>query len=113
MEQFVLFFQAPVMESPVDLSPAQQAEIEQSWQNYIGGIAAQGKFLGTQRLAPEKSFVGQYSSESTIASQAFETIGFLTIKADDIQEAKALAASCPIVHMGGQVEVRPIIPFEL
>jgi hypothetical protein len=42
-----------------------------------------------------------------------ETVGGYTIiKANDLKEATELAKGCPIVTVGGSVEVRPIIMMD-
>jgi hypothetical protein len=35
----------------------------------------------------------------------------MIIKANSVEEATSIAKNCPILHMGGSVEVRDIIPM--
>ncbi len=89
-----------------------QASIKQ-WQDWIGGIAAQGKFLSTNRLG----FEGKTLKPNSIVTdgpyaEVKEMIGgYLIVKATDLNEAMQLANGCPILDIGGHVEVRAIVPM--
>lgn len=94
-------------------SPEQmQASIKQ-WQDWIGGIAAQGKFLSTNRLGfegktlkPNNVIVdGPYAEVKEIVG------GYILVKATNIDEAMKLAEGCPILNIGGHVEVRNVMPM--
>lgn len=94
-------------------SPEQmQASINQ-WQDWIGGIAAQGKFLSTNRLGfegktlkPNSVIVdGPYAEVKEIVG------GYILVKATNIDEAMKLAEDCPILNIGGHVEVRNVMPM--
>ena len=94
-------------------SPEQmQASIKQ-WQDWIGGIAAQGKFVGTNRLSsvgktlkPNQVIVdGPYAEVKEIIG------GYVIVKATTLDEAMKLAEGCPILAIGGHVEVRTVIPM--
>ena len=39
--------------------------------------------------------------------------GYSIIKASSLEEATELSKGCPILSVGGSVEVRPIIPMEI
>jgi hypothetical protein len=110
MKEFMMIFRMtpdPTFQmSPEDLS----ANIKQ-WQDWIGGIAAQGKFLSTNQLGFEgktlkaKSLItdGPYAEVKEIIG------GYVIVKAENIDEAIGLAEGCPILFIGGNVEVRDII----
>lgn len=92
-------------------SPEQmQASIKQ-WQDWIGGIAAQGKFIGTNRLGFEGKTLkpnnvitdGPYAEIKEIVG------GYILVKANNIDEAMKLAEGCPILGIGGHIEVRNVI----
>jgi len=93
-------------------SPEQmQASIKQ-WQDWIGGIAGQGKFIGTNRLGFEGKTLkpnnvvtdGPYAEVKEIVG------GYILVKANSIDDALELAKGCPILNIGGHVEVRNIMP---
>lgn len=92
-------------------SPEQmQASIKQ-WQDWIGGIAAQGKFLSTNRLGFEGKTL---KPNNVIADGPYAEVkeivgGYILVKANDIDEAMKLAEGCPILLIGGHVEVRNVM----
>lgn len=98
-----------------ELSPeAIQAEIAK-WNQWIGGIAAQGKMISTEGLVPTGKVVS--GSKHVITDGPFtegkEIIGgFMILTADSIEEAIELSKGCPIYDSEGRVEVRQIQVFE-
>lgn len=94
-------------------SPEQmQASIKQ-WQDWIGGIAAQGKFLSTNRLGFEGKTL---KPNNVIADGPYAEVkeivgGYILVKATNIDEAMKLAEGCPILTIGGHVEVRSVMPM--
>ena len=77
----------------VEMSPEMlQASIKQ-WQDWIGGIAAQGKFIGTNQLGFEGKTLkpnnvitdGPYAEVKEIVG------GYVLVKANNIDEAIELA----------------------
>lgn len=94
-------------------SPEQmQASIKQ-WQDWIGGIAAQGKFIDTNRLGFEGKTL---KPNNVIADGPYAEVkeiigGYILVKATDIDEAMKLADGCPILNIGGHVEVRNVMPM--
>lgn len=94
-------------------SPEQmQASIKQ-WQDWIGGIAAQGKFLSTNRLGFEGKTL---KANNVIADGPYAEVkeiigGYILVKATNMNEALKLAEGCPILNIGGHVEVRNVMPM--
>ena len=92
-------------------SPGQmQASIKQ-WQDWIGGIAAQGKFISTNRLGFEGKTL---KPNNVIADGPYAEVkeivgGYILVKANSIDEAMKLAEGCPILNIGGHVEVRNVL----
>lgn len=81
------------------------------WDNWIGGIAAQGKLApGGKRLAQG----GKVLSTSGIITDGpyvelkEQLSGFIMVTASGIDEAVTLAHGCPILMVGGNVEIRQI-----
>jgi hypothetical protein len=96
--------------SPEDM----QAEL-QKWNNWIAGIAAQGKLIATDALYPTGKIVkgmehivtdGPYTEAKEIVS------GFMLLKADSIEEAIELSKGCPMYEYDSVVEIRPVQNFE-
>ncbi|MEO1022177.1 MAG: YciI family protein [Bacteroidota bacterium] len=93
---------------------AEQQEQQQLWGAFIGGIASAGKLVSTNELGFEGINVHpDQSTDEGIAVLDNQTLGgYMVITADSIAEASELAKGCPILGMGGSVEVRNIVPME-
>ncbi|WP_343701526.1 YciI family protein [Chitinophaga sp.] len=113
MNEFMMIFRHPVP-GETTLSPEQlQAGIE-LWQNWIGGIAAQGKFVSTNQLGFQGKTLrpGRVVTDGPYAEVKEMVGGYVIVKAASLQEAADLAEGCPILAMGGHVEVRDIMKID-
>jgi hypothetical protein len=92
---------------------AEMEASQQQWGAFIGGLAQQEKFVSTHQLGFEGNQVfADHSITEGIHVAAKQTMGGnMIIKADSLQEATELAKGCPILAMGGSVEVRSITPM--
>lgn len=110
MKEFLMLFRH--IPNP-DLMPegeALQAEINK-WQNWIGGIAAQGKFVKSNELDYEGKIVnaGKVITDGPYAEVKEIVGGYIIVKADNYDEAIEMAHGCPTLEYGGSVEVRAFI----
>lgn len=83
------------------------------WQDWIGGIAAQGKFSSTNRLGSDGKIL---KPNGVIADGPYAEIkeivgGYIIVKAASLDDAISMAEGCPILNIGGHVEVRNVIPM--
>jgi hypothetical protein len=110
MKEFVMLFRnAPTGANRP--TPEIMQEFAKKWDNWLGGIAAQGKFISGSRLSHEGKILkpdnvvtdGPYAEVKEILG------GFISIKAESLEDAFAMASGCPILLLGGYVEVRPVI----
>ena len=112
MSEFMMIFRNDYDPSFKPSPEQMQASIKQ-WQDWIGGIAAQGKFISTNRLGFEGKTLkpnniiadGPYAEVKEIVG------GYILVKADTMDEAMKLAEGCPILNIGGHVEVRNVMPM--
>lgn len=117
MNKFMLVFHSAATDESAfqDLSPeAIQAEI-QKWNQWIGGIAAQGKLAGTDALYPTGRTIRGASRVVTDGpyTEGKEIVGgYMLLSAASLEEAAEMAKGCPIFDTNGTVEVRPIQVFE-
>jgi hypothetical protein len=92
-------------------SPEEMQASTKHWMDWIGGIAAQNKLTDRgNRLVPAGKVV---KDNNLIADGPYMEIkesigGYSIVKANSIDEAVKLAKGCPILAMGGNVEVREI-----
>jgi hypothetical protein len=93
-------------------SPEQMQIWMKQTMDWIGGIAAQNKFVGGTGLPFSDAKVVGHNNVVTNGpfGDIKETIGgFITVKADSIDEAVEFAKGCPVLQGDGNtVEVRKI-----
>ncbi len=110
MKEFMMIFRMAPM-GDFQPTPEQMQESIKHWQDWIGSIAAQGKFVSTNQL----SFTGKTLKPGGVVTdgpyaEIKEIVGgYIIVKANDLDEALSLAQGCPILFVGGHVEVREVI----
>lgn len=110
MKEFMLIFRMPPM-GDFQPTPEQMQESIKHWQDWIGGIAAQGNFVSANQLG----FSGRtLKADGVITDGPYAEVkeimgGYVIVKANDLDEAVAMAHGCPIFMVGGHVEVRDIM----
>lgn len=112
LKEFMLFFRMkPTKEQP---TKEQQLAMHQQWGRYIGGIASNARLVSTSRLGFEGKTINNLSAvHDEIRVTEGETIsGSMVFKAGDLDEATQMAMDCPILRLGGSIEIRSIIPME-
>jgi hypothetical protein len=114
MNEFMMLFRSAGMPANT-LSPEEiQASIK-VWQDWIGSIAAQGKFSSTNQLGFQGKTVhaNQLITDGPYAEVKEIIGGYIIVKAAHLDEAVAMAQGCPILSVGGSVEVRDIMQLNL
>jgi hypothetical protein len=109
MNEFVLIFRRDFSTKEAQPSPQELQDSLKLWQDWLGGIAAQDKLAKPlQRWDGEGKIVTK--NKSVINGpyvEIKESIGgLIMIKATDYDEAVAIANGCPILDLGGNVEIR-------
>lgn len=114
MKEFLMIFRNDKPAGSSMPSAEQMQAIMQDWQNWIGGIAAQGKFVSTNRLYSEgKSIFADGAVIDGPYAEVKEMIGgYLIATADSLEEAVEMAKSCPNLKYGGKVEVRSVMSID-
>lgn len=112
LKEFMLLFRM----QPGNTQPTtvQMAVMQQQWSTFIGNIASQAKLVSTSRLGFESNIIDNSQTVSNhvyIANNEALT-GNMLIKAASLEEATEIAKSCPVLNMGGTVEVRNTIPMQ-
>jgi hypothetical protein len=93
-------------------SPEQMEIWMKQTMDWIGGIAAQNKFVGGTGLPFDDARV--ISSNGVVTNGAFGDIkerigGFITVRAESVEEALEFAKGCPVLQgPGNTMEVRRI-----
>lgn len=109
MNDFLLIFRRDFLGEETQPSAEQLKEHLQQWQDWFGSLAAQNKLSrplqrwdgGGRVLKSNKSVTnGPYV-------EIKESIGgLIIIKAENYEEALEIAQGCPILNLGGSVEIR-------
>ncbi|MDF2191783.1 YciI family protein [Paraflavitalea sp. CAU 1676] len=110
MKEFMLLFRQPSYDYS-QTSPAEMQDLYRKWQDWVGGIASQGKLVQTGiRLAEEGKVLraGGVVTDGPFVEIRERLGSFLVIKADDLDAATAMANGCPALDAGGSVEIRPV-----
>ena len=112
MDEFIVLMRLDLITKEAQPSPEQMKVYMQSYQQWVDGIVAQGKFVGGTGLAMEGKVIkpGKVVTDGPFAEIKESIAGFIVIKANDLDEAAQLAAACPILDgKGNSVEVRKIV----
>lgn len=111
MKEFMLLFRfQPSNEVPTQ---EQIQEMSNQWGKFIGDIAMQGKLVNTHQLGFEGVQINsQLQTEAGFHVAEGQMIaGNMVLKADNLESATEIAKNCPILYMGGSVEVRETLPM--
>ncbi|HMS67188.1 MAG TPA: YciI family protein [Saprospiraceae bacterium] len=112
-KEFMLLFR---YEPKMDYQPteAEMNEMHQDWGAYFGGIASEGNLVSTHQLGFEGIQIhADKSTSDGIHLADNQTLGGnLVVSAYSLEEAMEIGKNCPILKMGGTVEVRSILPMD-
>ena len=115
MNEFLLIFRNVPRTADVQPSPEQMQSMMKPWQDWMGSLAAQNKLVSSgNRLAEEGKVL---KNNSVVTNGPYVEIkeaigGYIIIRADSLDEAAELSKGCPIFSVGGNVEVRMVIPMD-
>ncbi len=110
MKEFLLIFRNDFDALPNFSQEEAQANTKK-WMDWIGGIAAQNKLSnrGNRLTSSGKVIKSNNSVMDGPYIEIKESVGgYSIIKADSYDEAVEIAKGCPVLKMGGNVEVREI-----
>lgn len=106
MGKFMLLFwnQATSEETFMRQSPEDRQAEMAKWNAWIGGVAAQGKLVGTEALLPHGKTISGKAQIVTDGpfSEAKEVVGgYPIVTASNLDEAVVRANGCPMFEAGG------------
>jgi hypothetical protein len=111
MNEFVLLFRLDIISKEAQPSPEQLQIYMKQYQDWVGGIAAQNKFVGGKGLSTEGRVLKphQVITDGPYVEIKESIAGYIIIRAADLEEAVSLGKDCPILKgEGNSVEVRKI-----
>jgi hypothetical protein len=115
MNDFLFIFRREAVTNEPAPSPEQMQAMMKPWQDWMGSLAAQNKLVDRgNRLNPEGKVVkpGNTVTDGPYVELKEVLGGYTIIKANSLDEATELAKDCPILKVGGTVEVRAILPMD-
>jgi hypothetical protein len=110
MKEFVLLFRQPSFDYR-ETSPEKMKTLGKKWQDWAGGIAAQGKLSSNGlRLSMEGKVLkaGGVVTDGPFVEIKEKLGSFIVVKAESLEEATTLAHGCPAIDENGSVEIRPV-----
>ena len=113
MKDFLFVFRNDYPNMPKG-TPEEMQAMTKRWMDWIGGIAAQNKLTDRgNRLGPAGKVVmpGNMVTDGPYTEIKESVGGYTVIKAASLEEAVEMAKGCPILTVGGNVEVREIEPL--
>jgi hypothetical protein len=115
MKEFVLIFRNSANED-FKPSPEQMQQVLTNWMSWMSGIAAQDKLAdkGNRLSMSDAKTVkpGDVVTDGPYTEVKEFINGYIMVKTATIDEAVALAKECPILKIGGLVEVRKVVTPE-
>ncbi|HEY4198858.1 MAG TPA: YciI family protein [Mucilaginibacter sp.] len=111
MEEYLLLMRLDLITKEAQPSPEQLQGYMKQYQDWVGSIAAQNKFVGGTGLSKEGKVIksGGIITDGPFAEIKESIAGFITIKAANFDEALRFAKECPILKgEGNSVEVRKV-----
>ncbi|SFC00784.1 Uncharacterized conserved protein [Flexibacter flexilis DSM 6793] len=112
MKEFALIFRNSA--NPEAKPSAQQMQqLMTDWMNWMGSVAAQNK-LADEGNRLSMSEAKTVRPDNVITDGPYTEIkefinGYIIVRTADINEAVLIAQQCPILGIGGNVEVRAIV----
>jgi hypothetical protein len=94
MGKYVLSFRVPA-----DYAP--HAGTTAEWRSWFAGLGS--------ALADVGNAVTEYASIGEVGGSGSRMIAYSVVSAEDLDAALALAKDCPVMRVGGGVEVGPVM----
>jgi len=110
MKDFLFVYRTDYSKMPTG-TPEEMAAMTKRWMDWMAGIAAQNKLADRgNRLTNSGKVV---RADNVVTNGPYTEIkesigGYSMVKADSYDEAVDLAKGCPILTVGGNVEVREV-----
>jgi len=92
-------------------SPEQVQQVLMKWKGWIDELAKKGIYGGGQRVNRNEAAVVKGSAKQVIdGPYAGKEIvgGYISIKADNLQQAIEISKDCPVLNFDGNIEIREV-----
>ncbi len=115
MKEFLLVFRRDAQSREAQPSPEQIQAMMKPWQDWMGSMAAQNKLVSSGNQLNEDGRIvkpGKLVTNGPYVETKEAIGGYIIIRANSLDEAAELSKDCPILNMGGNVEVRMLVPMD-
>jgi hypothetical protein len=111
MSKFLLVFRRDYQTPELQPGPEQRREHLKHWADWFRSLAAQDKLAHpVQRLDEEgKVLTDQQVVKGPFIARRNSVGNLILLRARDYQEAVELAQGCPVLDLGGTVEIRRVM----
>jgi hypothetical protein len=116
MNEFLLIFRRDFKTTGIQPSPEHLQKMMKDWQNWMGSIAARNQLVSSgSRLSDDGKVVkpGALVTNGPYVEIKEAIGGYIIVRAGSMEEAAEISKGCPILTIGGNVEVRTIIPMTI
>jgi hypothetical protein len=112
MKDYLFIYRADYKNAHQGNTPEEKEVIMKQWMDWMGSIAAQNKLsakgsplAGSGKVVKSDNIItnGPYSEIKEVVG------GYSIVKADSYDGAVELAKGCPILKIGGNVEIREVV----
>ena len=113
MKEFMLLFKADYKKMQPN-SPDDWQAAAKKWKDWTGKIEAKGKWGSSgMQLGQDSKIVkpNNVVTDGPYPEIKEMLISYCTVKAESINDAAELAKNCPVLDVGGNVEVRELINY--
>lgn len=101
---------------PSHLSPdAQQAHM-QKWFDWVDKLTKENRYVGGEALLPGGKTIagsGKVVTDGPFAESKEVVGGYFVVNAKDLDEAVQMAKDSPDFELGGSVQVREVVKFDM
>ena len=98
-------------------SPEQMQRVMQRWMEWYKELTEQGRMVDRGQPLESGGKVVEAGSKTVVDgpfAEAKDLVGgFTIVQANDLAEAAELAKGCPVLDIGGSVEVRPVLKLNM
>ncbi len=109
--EYMLLFRGPCWDK--GLTPEELQQVMDRVMGWFEGLKEQGRVKGGQPLGAEGRIVsgkkGRTVADGPFAESKEAIGGYLSLNAGTLEEAVAIAQSCPTLDFGISIEVRPVL----
>jgi hypothetical protein len=111
MEEYLILMRLDLITKEAQPSPEQMQEYMKIYNDWVGSIAAQNRYIGGKGLSTEGKVIrsNDMITDGPYAEIKESLAGFIMIKARDFDDAVRIAKDCPILEGDNSVEVRKVV----